>query len=495
MKIKILAVLLTAAGLAAWSGCARKAKDPVLARVGDRTITVGEYIRRAEYTIRPPYAKLNTPVQRSIVLNSLIAEKLFALEGEKDSRLLQNERFGLEMKGRLEQAMRFYMYQHEALDRADVDKADVERTAALAGRTYELAYFSIPDSSAAAVIGEQLKSGVPFEEVFRSVADTMKMPVREASYLDEKHRAVRDALFSGPLARGQVLDPVNVDGEYTLFMQVRGWTDRPIITDGELRRRYEDVREEMVRERAIGIWEDRVGRIMEDKTLHFYTDAFVQLVKLVGDQYYKNLDEIKDSFNRAFWSDRDMEVNVALPGNASLRQAPFFRIQDKVWTIADFERLMLSHPLVFRDTRIPKSEFADQFRLAVGDLMRDHFINEEAYKRGYDRIPAVQNQRLMFQDAMVAVEHRQRILESMGETRDLSKHMDAVLNQRLNPYVDSLQAVYSGKIGINVEELEKLQLTRIDLFVKYKQAPYPVVVPDFPILTSDYRLDYGKKMK
>jgi hypothetical protein len=495
MSLKQVSLAFCTAWLAVLAGCSQKSGEPVLARVGDRTITVGEYIRRAEYTIRPPYAKLNTPVQRSIVLNSLIAEKLFAMEGEKESRLLKNERFQLEMKGRLEQAMRFYMYQHEALARADVDEEDVKRTAALAGRTYDVAYFSIPDSSAAVMIGGQLRAGVPFEEVFRSVADTMRMPVREVSYLDEKHSAIRAALFSGPLAKGQVLQPVNVDGEYTLFMQVRGWKDQPLLTDGEMRGRHDDVREEMLRERAVGIWEDRVGRIMEDKTLYFYTDAFLQLVQLVGDQYYRNLADIQDSFNRAFWSDRDMEVNVALPGDASLRQMPFFRVKDKVWTIADFERLLLSHPLVFRNTRIPKSEFADEFRLAVGDLMRDHFINEEAYKRGYDRIPAVQNQKRMFQDAMVAVEHRQRILQSMGETRDLSKHMDAILKQRLNPYVDSLQTQYSRKIEINVEELEKLQLTRIDLFVKYKQAPYPVVVPDFPILTSDYSLDYGKKMK
>ena len=32
-------------------------KEVILARVGDKTISLNEFIRRAEYTIRPPYCK------------------------------------------------------------------------------------------------------------------------------------------------------------------------------------------------------------------------------------------------------------------------------------------------------------------------------------------------------------------------------------------------------------------------------------------------------
>jgi len=55
----------------------------VLARVGDRVITTQDFIRRAEYTIRPVYCRQSNYVHKKIVLNSLIAEKLTAMEFDK----------------------------------------------------------------------------------------------------------------------------------------------------------------------------------------------------------------------------------------------------------------------------------------------------------------------------------------------------------------------------------------------------------------------------
>ena len=66
----------------------------VLARVGDRIITVQDFIRRAEYTIRPDYCKQSNYIHKKIVLNSLIAEKLIALEMEKEKdELLASQSF------------------------------------------------------------------------------------------------------------------------------------------------------------------------------------------------------------------------------------------------------------------------------------------------------------------------------------------------------------------------------------------------------------------
>ena len=56
-------------------------KETILARIGDKTISVNEFIRRAEHTVRPPYCRGGHNLQKKIVLNSLIAEKLFTLEG------------------------------------------------------------------------------------------------------------------------------------------------------------------------------------------------------------------------------------------------------------------------------------------------------------------------------------------------------------------------------------------------------------------------------
>ena len=74
-------------------GCSRPEptipQEKILAEIGGRIITTDEFIRRSEYTIRPPYCRQDNYIHRKIVLNSLIAEKLLALERQIDQALLE----------------------------------------------------------------------------------------------------------------------------------------------------------------------------------------------------------------------------------------------------------------------------------------------------------------------------------------------------------------------------------------------------------------------
>ena len=64
----------------------------------------------------------------------------------------------------------------------------------------------------------------------------------------------------------------------------------------------------------------------------------------------------------------------------------------------------------------------------------------------------------------------------------------------MNPKIDSLQEVYSNDIEINMDAFEKIKLTSTDMMVIQRGVPYPILVPSFPIVTSDNRLDYGKSI-
>ncbi len=61
--------------------------EKILAKIGNRSISVNEYIERVEYTIRPTYCKSDNNIHQKIMLNSLIAEKFLALQAEQESAL------------------------------------------------------------------------------------------------------------------------------------------------------------------------------------------------------------------------------------------------------------------------------------------------------------------------------------------------------------------------------------------------------------------------
>ena len=80
-------------------------EEVVLARVGHEVITTQDFIRRAEYAIRPDYCRQDNYIHKKIVLNSLIGEKLTALEQEKYAIETEDDDLDSYFKGRKEQSM------------------------------------------------------------------------------------------------------------------------------------------------------------------------------------------------------------------------------------------------------------------------------------------------------------------------------------------------------------------------------------------------------
>jgi hypothetical protein len=139
--------------------CAKRdeaAPETLIARIGDKTISQNEFIRRAEYTIRPSYCRGDDYVQKKIVLNSLVAEKLLALEAGNENPLLQNEAWQLYLQGRQEQAMRQWLYYKEGHGKVVLDTTEVKKFYEIAGRKYKIAYYAIKNDTMAALVEKAL---------------------------------------------------------------------------------------------------------------------------------------------------------------------------------------------------------------------------------------------------------------------------------------------------------------------------------------------------
>jgi hypothetical protein len=112
-----------------FNNCTKKSQpeETIIARIGEKSISTQEFIQRAEYTIRPPYCRSDNYVHRKIVLNSLIAEKMFALDAGEDNELTQNEEFRMYMRGRKEQAMREWFYYQDIYSQVDLEASEIKQ--------------------------------------------------------------------------------------------------------------------------------------------------------------------------------------------------------------------------------------------------------------------------------------------------------------------------------------------------------------------------------
>ncbi|MBN1480871.1 hypothetical protein EH223_00130 [candidate division KSB1 bacterium] len=472
--------------------------EKILVEIGDKaTISLNEFIRRAEYTPRPDYCRMNTYLHKKIILNSLIAEKLLAIEAGENHPLLQDGEFQLFLSGRKEQAMRQWMHHVEATEKVALDSTDIKRAYKLAGREYEIEYFTTSDTSFVNYYKNRLPAEPDlFNEAFFQLAGDSLPPERTVKWIDKEHANIHSALFGREFQIGQVLDPVQVENDY-VFIKIKGWHDEVAFTPKQQQERRKNVTEKLTSLQASTIWNARVADIMRGKRLDFNQDVFRKLSDLFFEVYFHTDRERRDQIIEKVW-DVELEDAKSAIDNLSeegFMQQTFFTVDDIPWTVADFRKAIVRHPLVFRERKMPSNEFPAQFRLAIADLVRDHYVTEEAYKKGYDQVNIVQRNVRMWQDFYLALVQRQNYLQTVGEKRPFLQNYHAILEETLNPYVRELQQKYYKQIKLDFQAFEDISLASIDLFVKQPEMPFKYVVPMFPIVTSEHLIDYVTRME
>ncbi|MCG2716924.1 MAG: hypothetical protein L6422_11775, partial [Candidatus Marinimicrobia bacterium] len=377
------------------------------------------------------------------------------------------------------------------------DTNEIKNVYKLAGRKYKVAYYTIRDSTVAKQVQEKLRQGYSFTKVFHESGRLEEIPQREVSWDAQEHETIHNALFSESLEKEQVIGPLKIEDNYYTVIKILGWTDRKTISDNDIRQRWNDVKDKLKKKHATVQYRQYVSEIMRGKKVEFSGDTFYKLVDIISQYYFKSEKEKMGAFKQRIWhKDKEEIIPDDIGDNIEkILDIPFLQIDDEIWTVRDFKKGLNSHPLVFRKKRIKKSEFAEQFKLAVVDMIRDKYITEEAYKKGYDRVNIVERNVSMWRDYLLSLYQRNQYLESIDRKEDFNENYLHNIEQDLNPYIDRLQEKYNDVIEINTDRFEEIQLTRIDLFVMQNKAPFPIVVPGFPNLTTDNKLDYGKRME
>jgi len=478
--------------------CAKKEKEPdqvVLAQIGDRTLTLAEFIKRSEYTIRPMYAKDNTMIHKKIILNSLVAEKLMAIEEGDSSQVMQTPYFQNFIDGRKEQEMRKWLFRKEGTEKASVDTSVLKDYYKWAGREYEVDYFSVPSPEMADSVAKMLEQNIPFEKVYDTVANIDDpLPSHTIIWQNEGSDNLVTAVYSDSLEIGLIVGPVRTESGMYTTLRIKDWTTNVAITDEQIGDRWTEVKDRIHRIESENVYREFVAQVMKGKELDFNRDIFFKVADIMKPFYLKSEQQRQQEFNTQYWQDEKPQATIE-PDLASfddIQDEPFLTIDGDTWTVAQFREELSRHPLVFRRKNFNEQNFPAELRLAIVDLVRDKSLTQVAYDRNYDELERVQQHALMWQDNVVAMYHAGVVLKEMGSTYNFSKDYLAAITDYLNPYVDSLQVKYSDQVAVNMDIFKDIELTRIDMFVMDKNVPYPVKVPQFPLLTTDTKLDYGR---
>ncbi len=481
-------------GLFSCSGRVPENNLDILAKVGDRIITKQDFIRRAEYSIRPLYCRQANYIHKKIILNSLIAEKLLALEAEKAKvDLLDNPLFQSFVLGRSEQAMRQLHYYDEFYKQVELDSAAVLNAYKLAGRTVDITFINLPDLNSANTIKNLVMEGISLDSAYTMIWGQHTPPKRQLNWFDKESVDLHKAIFNPDVTKGSIIGPLVPDNKTFLLLQVNGWTDRPAITESEKSLRITDVRKRLRENDAEQKYKEWVHNIMTGKQLELNPNVFPAYAEKVTDIYLQS-DSVKQAqYGKFLWADPELDFIrdslTSAPLESFAETDILFHVDNVSWTIQKFHQEIRKHPLVFRKKKMNRGEFQEQLKFAIADLVRNIEITQYCYKNKYEQSSTVKLNRELWFDSSIARYYRNILFKEMGVLYDNPENVAT----RLNPIVDSLQTIYSDQIEIDTDLFESIELTSIDMTVIQHGVPFSKVVPPFPVFTNDNKLDYGHR--
>tara|TARA_A100000164_G_scaffold382106_1_gene438460 strand:+ start:30185 stop:31654 length:1470 start_codon:yes stop_codon:yes gene_type:complete len=458
----------------------------VLAVVRDRIITVNDFIKRCEYVPRPAYCKGENYIHKKIAMNSLIAEKILAIEFEKMQLSLNEPQINL-IEGRKEQAMRQLMLKTYGYDFVEEDKNKIELLMLLRSRIYETSFLTIHKEKQIAL--SKVEKIFNKEESLNS-NNTIKSKVLR--FNDEMIQPVKELLFYDGPKKNKIFGPYNIDST-NLYLNIKGWTASVIVTQKEKNDAWESAKKDFVEKEALNFYSSYVSKLLKNKEINFYKESFNRFASRVSDIYMIEKKEKEKVLQDAVWEQNGELKLENLSQLDNLKSEIIFSHEDKSWAVSDLMELIKKHPLVFRNKKFHPQQFNAELKLSIADLIRDMHITKRAYDLGLDKDVNIIQVKQKWEDyqrsALVKLHYLKKI-----------PNLDNIYNNKfpenfLVKAIDSLQKIYSNDIKINTDELGNIKLSKIDLFARYSNQAYVNLEPSFPILTDDHLFDYGSILK
>ena len=457
--------------------------ENILAKVGDKTITVNDYIKRCEYVPRPAYCRGDNYIHKKIALNSLIAEKLLALEFEKLNYLTTESQRSI-ISGQKEQAMRHLMLKRFGYEQVKIDTNQIIYLAKISKRKYELRFVTLNKRHKQTI--ERLSKNTKLDDLMLILDDDIEINKKTVLRNDNMIKEVEEILFFETQKIKTLYGPFSVDSETILCFEINGWITSADVTEKQKKESWDEIVHKYTEKFATEYYSGYVTKLMSGKTINNNPEVFELFSKKLERIYLIEKNKKEAVIETRMW-ERKEEIEFASFDDIRKMKTRVILTHDKKhYKVSDLLDIIQKHPLVFRNKKITPKMFTNELKYAIADLFRDIHITEKAYELDFNMDINVINTEKKWGDYIKAT-----VLRNKLGYNSTSKHRPA---KPLTMKLDSLQNHYSSIIKIDTDKFEKINLSTVDMSVTYSNQPYAKLEPDFPILTDDHRLDYGERV-
>ena len=435
----------------------------VIAKVGTDEITIEEYQNRYEFMPHLNYSSDNADTVKKEFLYSLIAEKLWSIEGsQRRFDTLESVKYSLESLQRL--LIKDELYKSEIEPKIKISNEEID--VGLQRVTLELyvKIISTEDSLEILRIADQLIKGADFDSVLstRTENNLQQTPVRivYGSLDDEK---VEDLLFS--MKPGSISLPVKSGDGWFIFKLVSQSHNPAVNLSND---QANNIVTRVLTDRKIqqvgGAYLDSLigGRSIEaDKKI--FLKIFDALYSVLAKEYQMNLN---DSSFIVTLSEKQILQTMNLMSNADL-MSPFVKFDDETASAKDLFYYLYYQKIDFEN--LSKKQITKTLNTAVRQFIEDEMLVREGIKRGLQNNIDVRNGVLMWREYYTAQMMMETFYDSVNVSDEqLSEYINSKNDDTTTVYTDSLQYITSLKEQLELEKLDEI-ITRktIDYANKY----------------------------
>ena len=464
--------------------CSKEEKEIVdskhiIAIVGEDSIFVNDIIKRSEYTVRPPYCDDDKMFDKGIILNSIIAEKLYSFEADENNVLVGNERYEARIKGIREQLMREKLIQVDVVSNIEIKQEEIDQAYFNSKKIVKTEAVFIPAGFDSDVMYSAALNGIPLSKLYELYPGVSKAVEKSVKWgmMDE---AAQKAIFNDNVKKGTIIKPLPAEGG-SRMIKVKGWVEEVEMSPGNINQQKENVKSKLMDFYIQKKYSEYAKDVMKRKRINFTKEGWDVLVDILKASYFEEGDTEKEL--------RIEEINKMMTDND---KKPLMDIDGNKWTVGKLLEEIKVHPLELSQKNLTQENFPVYLQAAIASLITDTYLNEIAYSREYENSYSVSRAVKQWDQYYKSTYQRNVFLKENNFSDKLTiNYMKAFVNH-LNPYFEELKIKYNDIIEFNPQALEKLELTNLQTYSYKEKGPYKDVVPPFPLMTNSHRTNYKR---
>jgi len=392
-------------------------KAPVLARVGDRCITVPQFVTRSELAIRPRLPG-SPEEQRKVLLNLLIDEKLLALEAEEQG-LDRDEHLAEVTSLCADLAAARALYAREVQRKVTLSREEISTAAQRMAEVRTVQFFLTKDRSQAEAARQQLLAKGSFAELLQArgaiAPDTVRFRFR--TRWGDTEDALDEAVFR--LRPGEISDVIKTSRGYVVC-RVDSIVHTGMLSQSAAADLHHKAEKVLRARREAARSDAYVKEVMRTKKVDVDEQAFAILADAVVDHIDFSAGSLPPFVERQVL----LSDEVLAPTQEAIRSAGdlvLLRFSGGQWTIADvLRRWRVLHPPA--DVSSPTACRASLVRV-LSVMVRDHFLAQEARRKGLYRDPEVRAETETWRDYFLARMMSDNLRRTNGPDFSLRRHL------------------------------------------------------------------------